>query len=193
MASDSVSVVTEGIQLSSLNITDPPQVVTDFITELITLVTNDNYIIPPEQLIASYRSETSEINKQGQEEKESNRENSILFPPRPISYENDMFYICHRLKEFLHWSGHFCGSDRRLDLVQLTRLIPGISVKTDLCYMSGVRLQQIKVLKQFVGGYCGHYAYFNGLALLNATAAGDQQLSLTWLFLTGQRLAFWKR
>ena len=185
------SVVTGGIDLSSLKLTNHPKVVTDFITELITLVTNNNYLTSPEQLIT----ETIGINTQEDETvyNITNGGDSILRPPVSISYERDMFYICHRFKEFLHWSGCFHGSDRRLDLVQLTPLIPGLSVKTDICYKSRVRLQQIKVLKQFVGGYCGHYAYYNGLTLLSATSASDKQLALTWMLLTGQRLAFWKR
>ena len=165
-----------------------PRVVTDFITELITLATNENYSIPPDQLI------TSNVDTNGTNTQDlTNGKTSLLSPPVSISFEKDMFYICHRCEEFLNWSSQFRCSDRRLDLVQLTQLIPGLSVKKDISYRNGIRLQQIKVLKQFVGGYCGHYAYFNGLTLLTAASVPDQQLALVWLFLTGQRLAFWRR
>lgn len=177
----SIDVKVERISLASSPI---PRVVTDFITELIDYVTNECYLIPPNQLIASYEKDKV-TNNAGNE-----NGGAVL---RPIAYQEKMFYICLRLRELLDWSCIFSGSTSKLDLVQVSYLIPGISVKTDMCYKSGVRLQQIKVLKQFVGGYCGHHAYFNALALLNATSAKDQRLAVLWLFMTGQRLAYWKR
>ena len=177
----SIDVKVERISLASSPI---PSVVTDFITELIDYVTNGCYLIPPDQLIASYERDKV-TNNEGNE-----NGRTVL---RPIPYQEKMFYLCLRLKEFLDWSSIFSGSSSKLDLVQVSHLIPGLSVKTDMCYRSGVRLQQIKVLKQFVGGYCGHHAYFNALALLNATSTKDQRLAVLWLFMTGQRLAYWKR
>ena len=177
----SIDVQVERISLATSAI---PRVVTDFITELIDYVTNECYLIPLDQLIASYESDKATNN-----EGDVNR-GTVL---RPIPYQEKMFYLCLRLREFLDWSSIFSGSSSKLDLVQVSHFIPGLSVKTDMCYRSGVRLQQVKVLKQFVGGYCGHHAYFNALALLNATSANDQRLAVLWLFMTGQRLAYWKR
>ena len=180
MASQSERVATDISKLRLENAA-PPKLVTDLVAELIDYATHESYLTPPDQLVSEKRSLLRT---------EKNERISI---PLPISKEMDVFYICHRFDEFFRWTDTFRSSERRLDIVQFSYHIPGLSVKKDVSFRSGVRLQQIKVLKQHVGGYCGHHAFFNGLTLLSAVSARDPQLALTWLFLTGQRLAYWKR